>query len=411
VHTLGPAEWLRLPFFFIVAVFYAYITDETKVERWRRQQVERERERLKSLFSITEPLRGEFCGEQWISEVARSVEFAFPRLNCCVSQAPVEGSDGAAVWFPIRDREVTVGGFLAWPRDERPLTPTEEQFCNVVASVAGSVLSAARVASDSENLRLRQDFLGMLSHELRTPLHAILGYSEMLGNIADQLSDARMPQIIDRLRANACHLQELVGEMLSLAELRAGEDRVELGEVELRKLLTDATIEAKAELTDRPIELSIEVSRGTPRLITDGRKLQKILRCLVSNAVKFTHEGFIRLRAMAREQDRIEISVSDSGIGIEQKHFETIFEEFRQVDASLTRRTGGLGLGLSLARGLASMLGGEITVESRPAGGSTFRLVLPRQAADEAGDRVAEREWSCAGTRAVAGQSSVGRVA
>ncbi|HVM95329.1 MAG TPA: HAMP domain-containing sensor histidine kinase, partial [Candidatus Acidoferrales bacterium] len=376
-HNLGPGEWLRLPFFFIVAVFYAYMTEETKAERWRRQQVERERERLKYLFSVTEPIPGQVSGPEWITEVARSVEAALPRLNCRVAPELVEETVGAAVWFPIRCRELTIGGLLAWPRDAEPLSAAEEQFCKVVASVAGHVLTQTREASDSESLRLRQEFLGMLSHELRTPLHAILGYAEMLEGLLDPIRDPRVPQVIERLRANACHLQGLVGEMLWLAELRAGENRVEIGEVELRKLLTDVTVEAATALAGRPIELSTEVVSGTPPLLTDGRKLQQIVGCLVSNASKFTSEGFIRVRAAAIGDEQIEIAVSDSGVGIEPEHMAMIFEEFRQVDASLTRRAGGLGLGLALARELAHLLHGEIAVDSVPRRGSTFRLRLP----------------------------------
>jgi signal transduction histidine kinase len=136
-------------------------------------------------------------------------------------------------------------------------------------------------------------------------------------------------------------------------------------------------VEAAAELAGRPIELSTEVVSGTVRLLTDGRKLQQIIGCLVSNAMKFTSEGFIRLHAAVIDGEQIEIAVTDSGVGIEPGQLGMIFEEFRQVDASLTRRAGGLGLGLALARELAHLLHGKITVESQPQHGSTFRLRLP----------------------------------
>jgi signal transduction histidine kinase len=376
-HALGAGEWLRLPFFFIVAVFYAYMTEETKVERWRRKQAERERSRLRFLLDLSEPLALRGAGRELITEVTTAIESAFPRLECSVAAAAPTNLVPGGRWFPIHGREPKLGGVLVLPRDEMPLTADEDQFCKVVASVAGHALAAARAKNSDENARLRQEFLGMLSHELRTPLHAILGYAEMIAMLLSAPPDRRTFDALDRLQANATHLQGLVGQMLWLAELRSGDRALDRGDVALQEVLDEQWRSTQPQLAGRVIDFSTYVAPGTPTLHTDRAKLAQIIGCLVNNAVKFTERGFIRVEARPLDDEFVEIAVSDSGVGIAAEHMGFIFEAFRQGDSSMTRRAGGLGLGLALARELAVLLGGDIAFESQSKRGTTFRLRVP----------------------------------
>jgi signal transduction histidine kinase/uncharacterized membrane protein HdeD (DUF308 family) len=380
-HALTTGEWLRLPFFFIVAVFYAYMTEETKVERWRRQEAERERERLRLLLNLAEPLASKMAGREWVTQVAGAVETACPNLLCTIAATPPLASEPSLAWFPIAGRDESFGGLVVASKDGGVLSAAEEQFCKVVALMVGHILGESKSADSGANARMRQEFLGMLSHELRTPLHAILGYTEMLSLVVSEGNEVRPFEVIERLRANAKRLQDLINEMLWLAEVRAGERTVELVQVDVGELLEEER-RAVADQLEDGVVLDVQLATPGLQLQTDPRKLAQVVHSLVSNAIKFTERGVIRLGARCTRDGAIEITVSDNGIGIPKQHIETIFEDFRQLDASLTRRAGGIGLGLALARELVHLLGGRIEVESRLGCGSTFRVILPELPAD-----------------------------
>lgn len=375
-HALTAGDWLRLPFFFIVAVFYAYVTEETKVERWRRQEAERERERLRLLLNIAEPLASNVMGGEWITQVCGAVESACPRLLCTIAADPPAAREPSFTWLPIAGREESFGGLVVTSKEGGALRPAEEQFCKVVALMVGHILGESKSASADANVKMRQDFLGMLSHELRTPLHAILGYSEILSLSLSEGNDLRLREVLERLRLNATFLQDLVNEMLWLAEVRAGERGVLVEPVNLAEILEEERLAVTDQLGDG-VTLEVRLASPLPALRSDARKLAQIVHSLVSNAIKFTERGCIELAARCVDRETIEIRVSDSGIGIAAHHFETIFEDFRQLDASLTRRAGGIGLGLALSRELVHLLGGRIEVESSPGYGSSFRVILP----------------------------------
>jgi len=376
-HMLGSAEWLRLPFFFIVAVFYAYMTEETKQERWRRQQAERESEHLRFLLNLGDTFAARPASRELIEQIGPLIESELPRLHCTLASQSLS-ADAPGVVVPLRAHGESYGALWITARDGRPLGADEEQFCRLVGALASNaVYTTERLNAASENVRIKQQFLGTLSHELRTPLHAILGYTEIIDSTVRESGDAFACESLDRLQVNAARLQSLVDELLLLAQLRAGERSVEVETVDLRAAFTELAAHAAEQLRGRPIQFEYHVAAGVPTLRTDGRKLMHILKSLLSNAAKFTQEGSIRLMADRAGDRAVEIAVRDSGIGIDPAQLHVIFEAFHQVDASLTRRFQGLGLGLALAQELAAVLGGRIDVQSEVGRGTTFRVRVP----------------------------------
>lgn len=375
-HALGPGEWLRLPFFFIVAVFYAYMTEETKQERWRRQQAERESTRLRFLFEVSETFSQRTVNEQLVRQLGSFVEEAFPRLECRVRVDPTEPEAGTAFLISSHDR--TFGVLHVTPKEGGVLSLYEEQFCKVVAMTAANALYAAQQgAVAQEGTRLKQEFLSTLSHELRSPLHVILGNADIVAEETKQVASPFVRESIDRLRASAFRLLDIVEELLCFTELRSGNASVHLERVDLRDLFDECGASMNALLVGRPIRFECTLSGDAPALYTDRRKLSLILNGLLGNAAKFTESGFVRLSAQCRSEDAIEIAVQDSGIGIDPQDLPEIFREFHQVDGSSRRRFDGLGLGLAVAKELAIALGGRVEAESQPKRGSTFRVVLP----------------------------------
>lgn len=225
--------------------------------------------------------------------------------------------------------------------------------------------------------RLKKEFVANVTHELRTPVSTILGYAEVLRNLGVTKDSG---WIVERLVHNGQELSQLMDSLLDFSRMEAGTMNVALQEIDLRELLKTLETVALRLIRDRPIAFHLAVEPDVGPFTTDPKKLQRILLHLVTNAVKFTERGSITVRAQrSRGAGRasLEIAVEDTGIGIERENQEVIFEDFRQLDGSPSRRYGGTGIGLSLCRGLARALGGRIELESAPGLGSRFRLVLP----------------------------------
>ena len=227
--------------------------------------------------------------------------------------------------------------------------------------------------------RLKSEFLANVSHELRTPLNAIMGYSELIhdqiyGPISVDAQDA-----IAGVLASSANLLRLINQILDLSRIEAGRMEVYFERLDLHALCTAVIREAEAMGRDRPYRVQLNCPHDL-FVQTDSIKLQQILTNLIANAIKFTSQGAVVVEAYdgGARDDSVYVSVKDTGIGIRAEHLELIFEEFRQVDGSSTRRYGGTGLGLAIARRLAEMLGATLTVESTFGVGSTFTIRLPR---------------------------------
>jgi signal transduction histidine kinase len=234
----------------------------------------------------------------------------------------------------------------------------------------------ARREAETAN-RTKGDFLAVMSHELRTPLSAIIGYQELLADgITGPVTELQRHQL-GRIKVSARHLLELIDEILTYSRAEAGKEEVQYEVTAVNTMVDDAASLIEPLAADKHVALSV-VRLDTPLDIrTDPRKVRQVLVNLLSNAVKFTDaEGAVSLRAH-RDGDTLELTISDTGIGIEPDHLDRIFDPFWQVEQKATRRAGGTGLGLSVSRRLARLLGGDVLVTSEPGKGSSFTVLLP----------------------------------
>jgi signal transduction histidine kinase len=226
-----------------------------------------------------------------------------------------------------------------------------------------------------EARRLKEEFLANVSHELRTPLTSVLGYiSIMQDELSGPLTDGQRNDL-SQVKRSAERLLSLIEDLLELTALKRGDLAVTMEEFDPGHVLRDVV--AAVPGRNSSVELVVdEAPAMLPLMHSDRGKIFKILSSLLSNAYKFTLGGVVRL-SVGVSNDRVQFAVRDTGIGIPPESQELIFDEFRQLDGSSTRRYGGSGLGLTLSRHLARLLGGEIYVESVPGEGSTFTLMLP----------------------------------
>jgi signal transduction histidine kinase len=228
--------------------------------------------------------------------------------------------------------------------------------------------------------RHKSEFLANMSHELRTPLNAIIGFSEvLLKRMFGPLNEKQEDYLQDVLSSGR-HLLSLINDILDLSKVEAGRMELELGRFDLPQALQDTLILVRERATRHGIALDLHVDPDLGAFVGDERKIKQVLLNLVSNAVKFTPEGgSVEVRAVPTD-GVVEVSVSDTGIGIAPEDHEAIFEEFRQVGSDYAHKREGTGLGLTLARKFVELHGGRIWVKSQPGHGSTFTFSLPRRA-------------------------------
>jgi signal transduction histidine kinase len=233
---------------------------------------------------------------------------------------------------------------------------------------------AARLAS-----KAKSDFLAVMSHELRTPLTTVMGYADLLLAEVTGVLSAQSRQYVDRIRGAAWHLLTLIEQILIYSRVEIGREQVHIERVPLDFVLRDAAALIEPVAGERGLTFVLQPPAELAYLDTDITKLRQILLNLLSNAVKFTDKGEVELDTKVNART-VSIIVRDTGVGMEAENLERIFESFWQVDQTATRKAGGTGLGLSVARKLARLLGGDITVTSKPGAGSEFVLTLARSA-------------------------------
>lgn len=378
--TMVSEAWVRLPFFFLVAVFYAALVDQLKRERHRREEAETENQHLRFLLDLAGVFSETHATREFVRGLGRFIENTCPGLRCHIALAEHEPCELARpVTFPLRAHGESYGVLFVQADSGRALTQRERWLCQMVAhATAGALYSAeqsdaARVAADAKD-----QFLATVSHEFRTPLHAILGYLDIVDTTGAIEQDPVLAESIDRMRVNACRLQHLLEELLSFAEIRSGRRAVRPEVVSLGDVIEDL-LPLTRELTEgKPVTVTSLIDGAVDDLRTDRRKLSRALGCLMSNAAKFTDAGEIRITARRAGDGVVEIAIADTGIGIAPHDLAIIFDDFRQVDGSFTRRFGGLGIGLTLARELVGLLGGTLEIESEVAVGTTVRVRLPQ---------------------------------
>lgn len=239
----------------------------------------------------------------------------------------------------------------------------------------------SELESQAEELRqaseLKSRFLSYLSHEFRTPLSSIRSIARILLDRLDgELTDEQEKQV-RFMQASASELTEMIDDLLDLAKVEAGRITVSAEWFEMVDLFSALRGMFKPLATSENVTLIFDEIRDFPPLYTDDQKLSQILRNFISNALKFTKQGFIKVTATVTTGDMVTFAVQDTGIGIPADFLPQIFRDYVQVDSAIQKRLRGTGLGLSLSRRLAQLLGGDVAVHSELGVGSTFAVTIP----------------------------------
>jgi PAS domain S-box-containing protein len=270
-----------------------------------------------------------------------------------------------------------IGGLFFGHSEVGRFDEHHERLALGVASWASVALENARLyTSVQEASRLKDEFLASLSHELRTPLNAILGYARMLrtGIIAPE----KKQKAVDTIERNATSLTQIVEDVLDISRIVSGKIRLNVQPVEFPTIVRNAIDVVAPAVEAKGVRVETVIDPLAAPVSGDPERLQQVLWNLLSNAVKFTNRGGRVQIRLERVDSHVELTVSDTGIGIAPEFLPHVFERFRQADAGITRERGGLGLGLSIARQLTEMHGGTIEVSSAGLGhGATFRVKLP----------------------------------
>src|SRR5882672_1295614 len=227
--------------------------------------------------------------------------------------------------------------------------------------------------------QLKSQFLANMSHEFRTPLNAILGYTQMLvTGVSGELAPPQKNKML-RVDSNARHLLSIINDILDISRIEAGKMPLHLEDFDLGALIAELFAEVEPLIQRARLQVFTDLQQPVPQLYSDRQKVKQVVLNLLTNAIKFTPEGHVKVVVREDDDGEVRIAVQDSGIGIAAADQAKVFEDFRQADNSVTREYGGAGLGLAICRRLAKMLDGRIELESRLAVGSSFTLVIPRR--------------------------------
>jgi signal transduction histidine kinase len=248
----------------------------------------------------------------------------------------------------------------------------------------GNVMVFRDFTREAELERMKSAFVSTASHELRTPLNAILGYSDMLKEaVYGPLAEPQV-ETMNRIIANTRRMLSLVNNLLDQAQIEAGQLKLTPTVFSVKDLADDLHSVMGILADQKGLQLDISSADDLPgSVLSDSQRLHQILVNLVGNAIKFTDYGKISVRFDRSDPSHWAIRVSDTGLGIPEEALAYIFEPFRQVDETVTRKHPGSGLGLAIVKQLVTLLGGEITVSSKLNQGSTFTIVLPLETAQE----------------------------
>ena len=229
-----------------------------------------------------------------------------------------------------------------------------------------------------ETSRIKSKILSVLSHELRTPLNAVLGFSDLLLRLNRNIFNSQSINIVETIIRNGKQLLVLINDMLDFAKLEQGEVILKLQQFNIEELINTVVEDLRFLANRKNITIDTHINIQNIKVTNDPIKVQQILTNLISNAIKFTKTGKVLIQLQESNEDKIIITVKDTGIGISEADLKYIFQAFRHINQSTNRTSQGTGLGLAIVRNLLDLMGGTITAQSVVGQGSTFRVELPR---------------------------------
>jgi len=306
---------------------------------------------------------------------------------------PFQRKDGRLDWVrweiqPWYEKEGEIGGTILFSEviterkeAEQELTKYREHLEELVKERTAE-LEAKTEELQQANIRLQEVdrlksvFLASMSHELRTPLNSIIGFTGIiLQGMSGEISWEQRKQLT-MVKNSANHLLSLINDVLDISKIEAGRVELSLEEFRLNDVVSEVADDFSIAVSEKGLELIVEVPENVV-LFSDKRRVKQVLMNLVSNAVKFTERGAVKIAARVLDGEKLELCVSDTGIGIKEEDMSRLFEPFQQVDMSLRKRHEGTGLGLYLTRKLADLLGGDVSAKSRDIKGSEFTFTIP----------------------------------
>jgi signal transduction histidine kinase len=333
------------------------------------------------------PERGNVSGRALLEGRTVHIPDIFADPEYTFTEAQELAGVRTALGVPMLREGNPIGVFALARSEVRPFTDKQIDIVSIFADQAAIAIENARLFDEiqDKNRQLqmasenKSQFVSSMSHELRTPLNAIIGLTEMMVTNAARFGTEKAQEPLQRVNRAGTHLLGLINQVLDLSKIEAGKLELNPQTVQLAPLIEEVIGTARQLAEHNKNRLILNAQENLGALTVDPLRLRQILLNLLSNACKFTKEGEVKLQArrMADGRDVIELSVSDTGIGMTPKQQAKLFEEFTQADATTAQRFGGTGLGLAIARKLARMMGGDVTVTSEPGKGSAFTVRLP----------------------------------
>jgi PAS domain S-box-containing protein len=327
------------------------------------------------LFCLKDPLQALGKSDNDFFRTEHSQQAYKDEQEIIKTGKPIIGKEELETWFdrpprwvlttkmPLRNAKGNIIGTFGMSRDITKLKEAEEEL-----------IKAKEKAEESDHLKTA--FLQNISHEIRTPLNAIIGFSSFLGN--PELTTAKRKEFINIINISNDQLLSIISGIIALATLESGQEQIEEKKTDINLILLNVYEQFLLNPISPEVTFSYHTALSDELAIvyTDPVKLMQILVNLVGNALKFTHKGYVRF-GYTLVEGGLQFFVEDTGIGIPEKMNKIIFERFRQVDNSATRKYGGTGLGLALSKGYIELLGGNIKLTSQPGKGSVFFFTLP----------------------------------
>lgn len=279
-------------------------------------------------------------------------------------------------------------------QSEELLAQSEEIQAQTEELIAQRDALEKKTKEAEEANRMKSIFLSNMSHELRTPLNSILGLARLMLDDYQVTQDQRHKEYLDIILRNGENLLDLINDILDLTRIESGREEMKFTPIKVKDFMDKLVLSITPLTQKKNLTFDVDLQDAPETIVTDQRRLNQILTNLLGNAVKFTEQGGITLKCtkkITEDRDYIIIDVTDTGIGIPKGYEKIIFEPFKQVDGSYTRKYGGTGLGLSISQKLAQILGGDISVRSELGKGSTFTLTLPVDRRSK--HRLSDEEW------------------